>query len=94
VTRFSTRTQKIMSLVTSCIALIACALFVWEGISATWLAYQGHEFLYRDIEVPLYPLYAVIPFSFLLICIQFGRMVYSGWRSLQTGNSEGQSKPS
>ena len=93
VTRFSTRTQKIMSLVTSCIALIACALFVWEGIRATWLAYQGNEFLYRDIEVPLYPLYAVIPFSFILLCIQFGRMVYNGWRSLRTGTSEAQPKP-
>jgi C4-dicarboxylate transporter DctQ subunit len=93
VTRFSPRTQKIMSVVTSFIALIACALFVWVGIRATWLAYQGNEFLYRDIQVPLYPLYAVIPFSFLLIFIQFGRMAYSGWRSLQTGISKEQSKP-
>jgi C4-dicarboxylate transporter DctQ subunit len=89
VTRFSPRTQKILSLATSCIALVACALFVWVGIQATWTAYQDNEFLYRDIEVPLAPLYALIPFSFILLCIQFGREIYNGWRSLKTGTSEG-----
>jgi len=93
VTRFSPRTQQVLGLVTSCVAFVACGLFIWVGVQATLIAYQGHEFLYRDIEVPLYPLYAVIPFSFILLCIQFGRMVYNGWRSLRTGTSEAQPKP-
>jgi TRAP-type C4-dicarboxylate transport system permease small subunit len=80
--RFSPRTQTILNIVTSSIALIVCALFLWKGVEATWTAYVRGDFLYREVELPLAPFYAVIPFAFLLVCIEFGRKVYNHWRSL------------
>jgi TRAP-type C4-dicarboxylate transport system permease small subunit len=79
---FSPRTRTIINIVTSSIALVACALFLWKGVDATWDAYQRGDFLYREVELPLAPFYAVIPFAFLLVCIEFGRKVYDYWHSL------------
>jgi TRAP-type C4-dicarboxylate transport system permease small subunit len=92
VSRLTARWQQVLGLITSAVALIACLLFVWVGIEATQTAYAGNEFLYRDIELPLYPFYAVIPFSFILLAIQFGRIVYNHWRVLRTDTTEGQGK--
>jgi C4-dicarboxylate transporter DctQ subunit len=86
------RTQQILHFITTLIALIACALFLWMGITATLDAIQSGEFLYRGVEVPIAPLYAFIPFSFLLLCIQFGRDLYNNWQLIRTGS--GQDKPS
>lgn len=80
--RFQPRTQTIINIVTSSIALLACALFMWKGVEATWTAYVRGDFLYHEVEVPLAPLYAIIPFAFLLLCIQFGRRAYNLWHSL------------
>jgi TRAP-type mannitol/chloroaromatic compound transport system permease small subunit len=88
VTRFSKRTQQYFALVTSCIGLIACALFVYVGTTATLTAITDNEFLYRDIELPLWPFYAFIPLCFTLLCIQFGRMIYRGWIALQRGEKK------
>ena len=79
---FSSRTRTIIDIVTSSIALVACALFFWKGVEAAWNAYQRGYFLYREVELPIAPLYAVIPFAFLLVCIEFGRKVYGYWHSL------------
>jgi C4-dicarboxylate transporter, DctQ subunit len=83
VTRFSARIQKALGIATSCVGLVGCALFVYVGVRATVIAITGNEFLYRDIEVPLWPFYSVIPFGFTLLCIQFGRMIYRGWLSMK-----------
>jgi C4-dicarboxylate transporter DctQ subunit len=80
--RLQPRTQTIINIVTSSTALVACALFMWKGVEATWVAYVRGDFLYHEVEVPLAPLYAIIPFAFLLLCIQFGRRVYNHWHSL------------
>ena len=82
VIRRSPRTQAIIKIVTSSLALVACAIFFWKGLEATWGAYLRGDFLYHEVEVPLAPLYAFIPFTFLLLCIQFGHEVYDHWRSL------------
>jgi TRAP-type C4-dicarboxylate transport system permease small subunit len=79
---FSPKTRTVINIVTSLFALVACALFLWKGAEATWDAYQRGDFLYREVELPLAPLYAVIPFAFLLVCIEFGRKMYDYWRSL------------
>jgi len=82
--RLSPRTRTIINIVTSSIALVACALFVWKGVEATWGAYLRGDFLYREVELPVAPFYALIPFAFLLLCIEFGRKVYNHWHSLST----------
>jgi C4-dicarboxylate transporter DctQ subunit len=80
--KFSGRIQTILNIITSSIALLACAIFFWKGFEATWGAYQRGDFLYREVEVPLALLFVFIPVAFLLLCIQFGREVYKHWRGL------------
>jgi TRAP-type C4-dicarboxylate transport system permease small subunit len=81
--RFRPWVQTLLNLITSSIALVACAIFGWKGFEATWDAYQSGEFLYREVEVPLSILFAFIPFTFLLLCIQFGRQIYKQWQTLR-----------
>jgi TRAP-type C4-dicarboxylate transport system permease small subunit len=81
--KFPARIQTILNLITSSIALVACAIFFWKGFEATWGAYQRGDFLYREVEVPLSILFAFIPFAFLLLCIQFGREIYKHWQALR-----------
>jgi C4-dicarboxylate transporter, DctQ subunit len=92
-TRFSVRIQKALGIATSCVGLIGCALFVYVGVRATVTAITGNEFLYRDIEVPLWPLYAFVPFGFTLLFIQFGRMIYRGYRSMKVNPVPAPSSP-
>jgi len=74
--------QTILNALTSSIGLLTCAIFFWEGLTATWQAYQRHEFLYREIEIPVAPLFVIFPISFLLLCIQFAREIYHHLRAL------------
>jgi len=74
--------QTILNAITSSIGLLTCSVFFWEGLKATWEAYQRHEFLYREIEVPVAPLFVIFPISFFLLCIQFAREIYNHLRSL------------
>jgi C4-dicarboxylate transporter DctQ subunit len=84
VVRYSRRTQTIIGLVCNFLAFIACALFFWVGLLKTWDAFARGDFLYKEVNMPLGPLYAFIPFAFLLLSIQLGMYLYSGWRSLRT----------
>jgi len=74
--------QTILNAITSTIGLLTCSVFFWEGLKATWEAYQRHEFLYREVEVPVAPLFVIFPISFFLLCIQFAREIYNHLRAL------------
>jgi C4-dicarboxylate transporter DctQ subunit len=74
--------ETILNAITSSIGFLTCAVFFWEGLTATWEAYQRHEFLYREVEIPVAPLFVVFPISFFLLCIQFAREIYNYLRSL------------
>ena len=79
--RFPPRLQKIINFFTSSMALVACALFFWKGIEATWIAYRNGDILFREVQIPSAPLLAFIPFGFLLLCVQFARRIYPYLRS-------------
>jgi len=74
--------QTILNAITSSIGFLTCSVFFWEGLTATWEAYQRHEFLYREVEIPVAPLFVVFPISFFLLCIQFAREIYNHLRAL------------
>jgi TRAP-type C4-dicarboxylate transport system permease small subunit len=89
VVRASLKKQAVTKIITSTIGLLACLLFSWEGLRATLTAYEKGDFLFRQVEVPLAPLYALIPFSFILVTIEFGRKICDEWHKLgqaQTSN--------
>ena len=73
--------ETILNTITSSIGLLTCAIFCWVGLDATWTAYKAGEFLYREVEVPVAPLFLVFPISFFLLCIQFAREIYNHLRA-------------
>jgi C4-dicarboxylate transporter DctQ subunit len=80
--RFQGKKRLILSLLTCSIGLIACGLFFWKGLEATWGAYQRSEFLYRDVEVPTALLLVFFPLGFSMLFIQFAREIYNNLRAL------------
>ena len=86
--RLPHKIKAIVSSLTSFIALVACALFVWQGVDAAWTAYVRHDFLYHEIELPVAPFYALMAFAFTLLFIQFSRRFFNNCRSFGAGASE------
>ncbi len=84
--RFHGKKRLILNLFTYSIGLIACALFFWKGLEATWEAYQRSEFLYREVEIPTALLLAFFPLGFCMLCIQFAREIYNRLRELLTAH--------
>ena len=80
--RLQGKKRAILSLLTSSISLVACSLFFWKGLEATWGAYQRGDFLYREVEIPSALLLAFFPLCFFLLCIQFAREIYNHFRAL------------
>jgi TRAP-type C4-dicarboxylate transport system permease small subunit len=86
--RLPHKVKTIVSCITSLLALVACALFVWKGVEAAWMAYVRSDFLYREVELPVAPFYALIAFSFTLLFIQFCRRFFNYIRSFRAGASD------
>jgi len=80
--RFKGKQRTILYIVISFIGLVACAIFFWKGLEATWAAHQRGDFLYRDVEIPKALLLAFFPLGLFLLCIQFAREIYNHWRAL------------
>ena len=80
--RFTGKKRTILSIVISCIGLVACAIFFWKGLEATLAAHQRGDFLYREVEVPSALLLAFFPLGLFLLCIQWAREIYNHWRAL------------
>lgn len=93
VLRAKPRTQKIIEFGLNILAFAACALFFYVGMRATVTAFARGDFLYREVNVPLGPLLAFIPFSFLLLSIQLIIDLVKGWRFLQAGKVKVESTP-
>ena len=80
--RFQGKKRTILSVITSSISFLACSIFFWKGLEATWGAYQRGDFLYREVEIPSAILNAFFPLGFFLLCIQFAREIYNHLRAL------------
>jgi TRAP-type C4-dicarboxylate transport system permease small subunit len=83
VVRFSRKTQRIIELVCNCLAFIAYSIFLVVGLRATINAFVHGDFLFKEVKMPVGPLYAFIPVCLLLLCIQIFIDIYSGWRSIR-----------
>jgi C4-dicarboxylate transporter DctQ subunit len=84
--RLQGKKRLILNLLTCSIGLIACGLFFWKGLEATWEAYLRSEFLYRDVEVPTAILLVFFPIGFSMLFIQFAREIYNHLRALLSPN--------
>jgi C4-dicarboxylate transporter, DctQ subunit len=82
VAKYSRRTQTIIEIITMSMAFIAYAIFFYVGLKATITAFINGDVLYKELIMPLGPLYAFIPFGLGLLCIQMFIEIYGKCRSL------------
>ena len=79
--RLNPKAQSIVNVTTSAIGAIACLVLAWFSFKLTLDHFQiGHAFI-RFLEVPSYPILAVIPFGSFLLFIQFIRRMSGYLRS-------------
>lgn len=80
--------KRILDLALNILSLAACALFFYLGLKATIVAFSNGDTIYREIIVPLGPLLAFIPFSFLMLSIQLVIDIINDVRFLMTGGNK------
>jgi TRAP-type C4-dicarboxylate transport system permease small subunit len=79
------RSRSFLNLVTFSMAGIACAVIVFFGTQYTWQTVIFGITDVRALTVPKYAVFIIIPFGSLLLCIQFFRMGWEGFRQIKTG---------
>lgn len=82
--RLGTRTQCILNIVTSIIALIICIIVTWYGIKVTWEYYETGYLLSTVLKPASFYLFAVIPLGMFLLAIQLIRRIGKFVRELRS----------
>ena len=71
--RLAPRQRSLLRLITSFMALIACAVLFWSSLNAVLRSFHWGSTLVGPPPVPEFVLLAVIPFGSFLLIVQFGR---------------------
>ena len=80
------RTQIVLRIITSFMALLTCLILCYYGIRISWQLYENNYFTDTYLRLPKGPLIAVIPLGFLLLLVQFVRKIraeFKAWRRLK-----------
>jgi len=68
-------------MITSSVGAAACLVLAFFSVKVTWQHFQTHYLFTRFLEVPSYPILAIIPIGSLLLFIQFLRRVYDYFKA-------------
>lgn len=85
--RLSRRHAAFLEAFNSVIALLACIIFLWQGLEVTYEAYQWEEKLFRNLVIPKVYLLWIFPAGTFLLCVQFIRRIialYAEYLSLKS----------
>ena len=74
--RLKPRNQNLVNVITSSVGAIACLILAFFSLKVTWQHFQTHNLFTRYLDVPSYPILAIIPIGSLLLFIQFVRRTY------------------
>lgn len=75
-TQVSETVQRTLERIVYVTAILACLVFTYYGADLTIATYARAEFDIRSIDVPRWLLYAPMPAGFLLIGIEFVRLLF------------------
>lgn len=78
--RLSPRSQRIMEVISSLFGATVCAFIIWYGAADTWNAFERDIVVNRPVQVPKYLFLGIIPFSYLLLLVQFVRNAFKSLR--------------
>ena len=93
VSRFSTRTRKILRVIHSLMGLGLCATLCWYGTLTTLENLQRKVIHVQAVDVPMAYVLFVIPLGFFLLVLQFLRDILTGLRALKDAGSGGAFSP-
>ena len=65
--------QNRVNLITSMAGAVACLILTFFSVKVTWEHFQTDHLFTRYLDVPSYPILAIIPIGSLLLFIQFVR---------------------
>lgn len=75
--------RHFLSVFTSMIGLMICAVLVYAGTIDTWDALTRNTLIIRPIVVPKFMILWIIPFGFFLLFWYFVRSMCESWRLLK-----------
>jgi TRAP-type mannitol/chloroaromatic compound transport system permease small subunit len=90
--RLSHKTQSLMNIATSILALIFVAILTWESWDVAWSALQGGWRSDSPIALPLFPAKVTIPIGGFLLCLQIVSKLWVYTESLLTEHSQRKAK--
>ena len=73
--------QSLVNMITSSVGAAACLVLAFFSVKVTWQHFQTHYLFTRFLEVPSYPILAIIPIGSLLLFIQFLRRVHDYFKA-------------
>ena len=73
--------QNLVNMITSSVGAAACLVLAFFSVKVTWQHFQTHYLFTRFLEVPSYPILAIIPIGSLLLFIQFLRRVHDYFKA-------------
>jgi len=68
----SPKVQRVMNIITSLVGALVCATLFWYSLDLTIQAFQTNSLFVRQVLVPRWLVYMVIPFGCLLLSVEFG----------------------
>ena len=81
VMRLSSRSQYLITSITSMIGVIVFFIIAWYGVRVTWEHYQIGYFIAKPLRTPSSAVIWVIPLGSFLFSLQFLKRAYSHFRN-------------
>ena len=82
VERLKPKPQSVLNIVGSMLAIISCGIIFWYSLRVTWESFQKGYFSPTILEIPKWPVQAVIPLGSFLLFVQFIRRSYREFEKL------------
>lgn len=70
-----------LGVVTSLVAAIASAIFLWQGIEATWDTFVRGQYMARAWSIPRWTVLVIIPFGSFFLVVEWLRAVVRSARA-------------
>jgi TRAP-type C4-dicarboxylate transport system permease small subunit len=78
--------QRVMAKTVYLLCVATCAVLAWYAAETAWQAFARGDTDVRSFDMPRWPLIAVMPLSFLLMALEFGRFLV-GRDDMYTGEA-------
>ncbi len=88
VNRLPERVKGVWELVTSLMGLTYCAILTWKTWEMAWSSYVSHWTAEYPVEVPLFPVYVIMPIGAFLLCLEFLVKIGAHISSLRRADKE------